>query len=95
MNVVAPHPVHARVDRCPKGAEGCLGRARVGRRRAQHASDHQTAGSMRGDCERGDSNPHGLPRQNLNLVRLPIPPLSPGLGRSYHSRERVWRAGTG
>lgn len=25
-------------------------------------------------CERRDSNPHGLPRQNLNLVRLPIPP---------------------
>src|SRR5258708_38040770 len=28
-------------------------------------------------CERGDSNPHGLPRQILSLVRLPIPPLSP------------------
>src|SRR6185295_18319443 len=27
-------------------------------------------------CERGDSNPHGLPRQLLRLVRLPIPPLS-------------------
>ena len=27
-------------------------------------------------CERGDSNPHGLPRRNLNPVRLPIPPLS-------------------
>ncbi len=27
-------------------------------------------------CERGDSNPHALRRQNLNLVRLPIPPLS-------------------
>ena len=27
-------------------------------------------------CERGDSNPHGLPRWNLNPVRLPIPPLS-------------------
>ena len=27
-------------------------------------------------CERGDSNPHGLPRQILSLVRLPIPPLS-------------------
>ena len=30
-------------------------------------------------CERGDSNPHGLPRQILSLVRLPIPPLSPGV----------------
>ena len=29
-------------------------------------------------CERRDSNPHGFPRQNLNLVRLPIPPLSQG-----------------
>ena len=29
-----------------------------------------------GWCERGDSNPHGLPRQILSLVRLPIPPLS-------------------
>ena len=27
-------------------------------------------------CERRDSNPHALRRQNLNLVRLPIPPLS-------------------
>src|SRR4030095_12885578 len=27
-------------------------------------------------CERGDSNPQGLPRWNLNPVRLPIPPLS-------------------
>ena len=27
-------------------------------------------------CERGDSNPHGLTRQILSLVRLPIPPLS-------------------
>ena len=29
-----------------------------------------------GWCERRDSNPHGFTRQNLNLVRLPIPPLS-------------------
>src|SRR5579885_2509198 len=27
-------------------------------------------------CERGESNPHGFPRQILSLVRLPIPPLS-------------------
>ena len=32
-----------------------------------------------GWCERGDSNPHGFTRQILSLVRLPIPPLSPGL----------------
>ena len=31
---------------------------------------------MQGWCERRDSNPHGLPRQILSLVRLPIPPLS-------------------
>ncbi len=29
-----------------------------------------------GWCERGDSTPHGLPRQLLRLVRLPVPPLS-------------------
>ena len=33
-------------------------------------------GSIPGWCERRDSNPHGFTRQNLNLVRLPIPPLS-------------------
>ncbi len=33
-------------------------------------------GSGQGWCERGDSNPHGLTRQILSLVRLPIPPLS-------------------
>ena len=27
-------------------------------------------------CERGDSNPHGSPRWNLNPVRLPVPPRS-------------------
>jgi len=27
-------------------------------------------------CERGESNPHGFPRQILSLVRLPVPPLS-------------------
>ena len=31
---------------------------------------------LMGWCERGDSNPHGLLRQILSLVRLPIPPLS-------------------
>jgi hypothetical protein len=36
-------------------------------------------------CERGDSNPHGLPRQILSLVRLPIPPLS--RSESYTGRE--------
>ncbi len=34
-------------------------------------------------CERGDSNPHGLPRQILSLVRLPIPPLS----HDHHSLD--------
>ncbi len=27
-------------------------------------------------CEKGDLNPHGLPRQILSLVRLPVPPFS-------------------
>jgi hypothetical protein len=35
-------------------------------------------------CERGESNPHGLPRQILSLVRLPVPPLSHEL--SYGSQ---------
>ena len=42
-------------------------------------SVHQSAGRSGAReiwCERGDSNPHGLPRQILSLVRLPIPPLS-------------------
>jgi hypothetical protein len=30
-------------------------------------------------CERGDLNPHGLLRQILSLVRLPISPLSQSL----------------
>src|SRR5690606_26919935 len=34
-----------------------------------------------GWCERRDSNSHGLPRWNLNPVRLPVPPLSPRSGR--------------
>ena len=33
---------------------------------------------VRGWCERGDLNPHGLLRQILSLVRLPISPLSRG-----------------
>ena len=37
-------------------------------------------------CERGDSNPHGLPRQILSLVRLPISPLSHFDG-SQHSQN--------
>ena len=33
-------------------------------------------GVVEGWCERGDLNPHGLLRQILSLVRLPISPLS-------------------
>ncbi len=29
-------------------------------------------------CERGDSNPHGLPHRILSPARLPVPPLSRG-----------------
>src|ERR1700678_1952790 len=35
-------------------------------------------------CERGDSSPHGLPRQILSLVRLPISPLSHNMPPSSH-----------
>src|SRR3984893_2321081 len=35
-------------------------------------------GAGRSWCERGDLNPHGLLRQILSLVRLPISPLSLG-----------------
>ena len=40
-----------------------------------------------GWCERGDSNPHGLLRQILSLVRLPIPPLSRGVEGSNFLRR--------
>ncbi len=41
-----------------------------------------------GWCERGDSNPHGLLRQVLSLVRLPIPPLSRGVeGTNFLGRS--------
>ncbi len=40
-------------------------------------------------CERGDSNPHGLPHWILNPARLPIPPLS--LGRSRPASHRTAR----
>src|SRR5690554_1790848 len=42
---------------------------------------------MKGWCERRDSNSHGLPRWNLNPVRLPIPPLS----RIRHCTEKLFR----
>src|ERR1700730_5295393 len=38
-------------------------------------------------CERGESNPHGFPRQILSLVRLPIPPLS---HRGHNSLSRLF-----
>ncbi len=48
----------------PRECRMAAGRFRLGRDPAQW-------------CERGDSNPHGLPHWNLNPARLPIPPLSP------------------
>ena len=33
-------------------------------------------GTLRNWCERGDSNPHGLPHWHLKPARLPVPPLS-------------------
>jgi hypothetical protein len=44
------------------------------RERAGRGREQEDSGSCW--CERGDSNPHGLPRQILSLVRLPVPPLS-------------------
>jgi hypothetical protein len=41
-------------------------------------------------CERGDSNPHGLPRQILSLVRLPIPPLSHTSIDALAAHHRSW-----
>ena len=46
-------------------------------------------------CERGDSNPHGFPRQILSLVRLPIPPLSHAGSNRIHCNQlfppwKVW-----
>ena len=47
-------------------------------------------------CERGDSNPHGFPRQILSLVRLPIPPLSHMLFQSVNGeRGRLVRGCSG
>ena len=45
-------------------------------------------------CEGGELNPHGLPRQNLNLVRLPVSPpshLTSGEFSSPHLSRRVAR----
>jgi hypothetical protein len=41
--------------------------------------DNRVKQTARRWCERGDLNPHGLPRQILSLVRLPISPLSRGI----------------
>ena len=43
---------------------------------AQPESEQERETAASDWCERGDSNPHGFPRQILSLVRLPIPPLS-------------------
>jgi hypothetical protein len=52
----------------PKARQGCA---------APKPQSSQVADqTQRRWCERRDSNPHGVNRQNLNLVRLPIPPLS-------------------
>ncbi len=56
----------------------CLARERksVSVRAVVTKKNQPRAGDNKGWCERGDSNPHGFPRQILSLVRLPIPPLS-------------------
>jgi hypothetical protein len=52
-----------------------------------------------GVCERGDSNPHGLPHRDLNPARLPVPPRSRAASRAYNSvpqgpvPRRGWRDG--
>src|SRR5262245_34567675 len=38
-------------------------------------------------CERRDSNSHACRRQNLNLVRLPIPPLSPSAVHAFYNKR--------
>ena len=44
--------------------------------------------ARRGWCERGDSNPHGLPHWHLKPARLPIPPLSrPPVNAQYAALE--------
>ena len=48
---------------------------RTGRRRGHGRPRHARRPIW---CERGDSNPHALQRQDLNLLRLPIPPPSRG-----------------
>ena len=44
---------------------------------ARHRSARPRSGlaALLSWCSRRDLNPHGLPRRNLNPVRLPIPPL--------------------
>ena len=49
---------------------------------------------LQGWCGRGDSNPHASRRQNLNLVRLPIPPLPRGAILSRRRREAAIRQRT-
>jgi hypothetical protein len=39
---------------------------------------------VRGVCERGDSNPHGLPHRDLNPARLPFRHARELLGRAYN-----------
>ena len=54
-------------------------RARVPSPRSRRLPQFGRPSNVRGQgvrCERGDSNPHGSPHQDLNLARLPIPPLS-------------------
>src|SRR5262245_43901894 len=50
-------------------------KAPAGRRRRPATFAGATEGS---ECERGDSNPHGVTHRILNPARLPIPPLSRG-----------------
>jgi len=57
---------------------------------AQPGSEQESEETVSDWCERGDSNPHGFPRQILSLVRLPIPPLSHrgGPGKLYRRAGR-------
>src|SRR6185437_10229711 len=48
---------------------------------------------MAGQCEEGDSNPHGVNRQLLRLVRLPISPSSRDAERKISGRDTITHPG--
>ncbi len=92
--------------RCgPLSSDASLGRGRLLLRRSLRGKRPSTTlwhGRKGADspstlscwCERGDSNPHGFPRQILSLVRLPIPPLSQSDFHSLDANACWWQRRT-